>query len=63
MCECEDSTWCVWNASAQGNGKGESFISLWEGATINMVNGITILALVSAVAIIWWLASNGKLGK
>jgi hypothetical protein len=63
MCEYEDSTWCVWLAWTRGNGKGNSFISLWDGAQINMVNGLTFLALLAATFVIWWLASNGKLGR
>lgn len=33
-CPTEDSTWCYWDATSRGNGNGESFIALWEGATI-----------------------------
>jgi hypothetical protein len=34
VCEVEDSTFCAWNAKTQGNGLGQSFITLWEGMTI-----------------------------
>lgn len=27
-CPTEDSTWCVWNAEIEGNGRGRSFIAL-----------------------------------
>ena len=27
-CQTEDSNWCAWDASAQGNGQGQSFIAL-----------------------------------
>lgn len=30
VCQSEDSTACAWNASTQGNGRGESFIALSE---------------------------------
>jgi len=59
FCETEDSQWCIWNASVQGNGKGQSFISLWEGATINMVTGITILALIVASGVLWFMHKKG----
>lgn len=26
-CPTEDSNWCGWNAAAQGNGQGRSFLS------------------------------------
>jgi hypothetical protein len=29
-CAYEDSSNCIWNAQAQGNGQGQSFIE-WEG--------------------------------
>ena len=59
FCETEDSTWCIWNAAQQGNGKGQSFISLWEGTTINMVTGITILALIVASGVLWFMHKKG----
>jgi hypothetical protein len=33
-CLTEDSTWCYWDASTQGNGQGVSFVTLSEGDTI-----------------------------
>jgi len=27
-CATEDSSWCVWDAQARGNGQGRSFIAL-----------------------------------
>ena len=59
FCETEDSQWCIWNAAQQGNGQGSSFISLWEGMTINMVTGITILALIVASGVLWFMHKKG----
>ena len=28
-CPTEDSTWCSWDASAQGNGQGSTVINFW----------------------------------
>jgi hypothetical protein len=33
-CANEDATMCIWNAKEQGNGIGQSFITLWDGFTI-----------------------------
>jgi hypothetical protein len=30
-CPEEDATMCIWDASVQGNGIGQSFLSLWDG--------------------------------
>jgi hypothetical protein len=27
-CQTEDSSWCSWDATSQGNGTGTSFVSL-----------------------------------
>ena len=29
-CQAEDSTYCAWDAQAQGNGLGHSFIAIGE---------------------------------
>lgn len=33
-CPTEDSSFCRWDASVQGNGEGTSFVSTWEGGPL-----------------------------
>lgn len=35
-CPTEDSSWCTWDATQQGNGQGTSFITLSEGTYITL---------------------------
>ena len=58
-CVVEDDTWCIWNASEHGNGQGSSFVSLWEGATVTIMDGITLLAFIAGVAIVWFMYKKG----
>jgi len=59
MCESEDSTWCYWDAATQGNGHGNSFISLWEGTTVTVMDGITLLAFIAGCGVLWFMYKKG----
>lgn len=59
MCEIEDQTWCVWLAFTQGNGQGNSFVSLWEGFRFGMFDGLTILVFIVAVVAILFMHKKG----
>lgn len=37
-CATEDSVNCVWDAHAQGNGQGTSFVALSDGATVEILS-------------------------
>lgn len=58
MCPTEDSTWCIWNAAAQGNKQGTSFISLWEGTAITAMDGIGFGAIFLASVVVYLYATG-----
>ena len=35
-CHSDGDAWCFWDAQAQGNGMGTSYIALWDGVLVHV---------------------------